>query len=258
MMLVDIKDNEVEKVYVSRKERLYNTSSSLGNQIKWKHGDMYVKLNCLGYEDIAEVLVSHLMSFTNLQNDEYLKYYSCLIYEDGVCLGNGCYSFDFTENYSEVTVANLLDDNLLPYSISYEDLRVELYDIIGFDIKSYIDKILSIDSISRNEDRHFRNISFLVKDGIYKPAPIYDNGDSCMSDLISHPLNVDFITNIKNCFAKPFMSDYKINFVNNIPLVIDYNGFFNSLSLSDDKSIRALKTIEYGLKEMEGIAWVRK
>ena len=255
--MVDVLDSDLERVDVAKEERINETASSLGNQIKWKHGNKFIKLNMLGYEDIAEVLVSHLLSFTNLREDEYVKYYSCRVYENGVCLGNGCYSYDFVGDYIEVTIANILDNNLIPYYISYEDLRMSLFDIIGFDCKGYIDKILSIDSITRNEDRHFRNISFLYKKGKFKPAPIFDNGDSCLSDTFSHPLNASFNENIKNCYAKPFKSRYIENLINNIPLVINYNGFINSVNFIDERSIRALRTIQYGLKETEGIAWVR-
>lgn len=256
-MLIDVDNNKIETLYLTRSERLDSSSSSLGNQIKWKHNNLFIKLNCLGYEDIAEVLVSHFLSFTNLREYEYVKYYSCEIYEDGVFLGNGCYSYDFVGNYNEVTISNILDDNLLPYSIDYDDLRDELYSIVGFDVKSYIDKILSVDSIIRNEDRHFKNISFLFDGKKYIPAPIFDNGDGCLSDEVTHPFEVSFEDNVKNCYAKPFKTRYKDNFSNNTPLIIDYDGFINSLALTDKRSLRALETIKYGLNEMEGVSWVR-
>lgn len=257
-MLTDDGDVQVEILNLTRAERLNNLSGSLGNQIKWKHNNLFVKLDCLGYESIAEVLTSNLLSFTNLNENEYVKYYSCIVYEDGVLLGSGCYSHDFTKGYDEVTVANILDNNLLSYAISYDDLRSELFSIVGFDVKPYIDKILSIDSITRNEDRHFKNISFLFNGEKYIPAPIFDNGDGCMSDEVTHPLSVNFEDNIKNCYAKPFRSSYKDNFVNNVPLIIDYDGFMSNLFLTGTRSLRALETIKYGLKEMEGISWVRK
>lgn len=257
-MLVDVLDRSAEKVFVSKDERLSGNSSSIGNQIKWKHGSKFIKLNAQGYEDIAEVMVSNLLYFTNLQKHEFVMYYSCVIYEDGICLGNGCYSYDFVGDSTEVTVADILNDNLLPYSISYDELRLVLLDVVGFDCKRYIDKILCVDAITRNEDRHFKNISFLNKDGRFVPAPIFDNGDSCLSDTISHPLDVSFAENIKACYAKPFRSKYLENLVDTTPLVIDYQGFMDSMQLSDDRSIRAFVSIMYGLKETEGIAWVRK
>lgn len=256
-MLVDVNNDEVRVLHLKRSERLDNYSSSFGNQVKWKHNNLFVKLNCLGYEDIAEVLVSHFLSFTNLGEDEYVKYHSCVIYEDGIYMGNGCYSEDFTKGYMEISISDILDNNLESQAVSYEELREILYPIIGYDVKSYIDKILSVDSIIRNEDRHFKNICFLYKEGEYVPAPIFDNGDSCLSDLITHPLSVSIRDNLKNVYAKPFKTRYKENFSNNIPLLVDYDGFFSSVNVTDVRSIRALEVIRYGLKEMEGISWLR-
>lgn len=255
-MLVDVDDAQIDKIFVTRSERV-NSSGLLGNQIKWRHGNLFIKLNCLGYEDIAEVLISHFLSYTNLKDDEYVKYFSCLIYEDGRFLGNGCYSEDFIKDNVEVTVSELLDEHLQSHSISYDDLRDFLYPIVGYDVKDYVDKILSVDSITWNEDRHFKNISFLYKNGIYSPAPIFDNGAGCLSDLISYPLNVSLEDNLKGVYAKPFSIHFKDNFENNIPIQVDYNGFFNSLEFTDEKSLRALEVIKYGLKEMEGISWLR-
>lgn len=174
-----------------------------------------------------------------------------------VLLGNGCYSEDFVKDGLEVTISDILDDNLCSHAISYDDLRDMLFTVVGFDVKSYIDKILSVDSIVRNEDRHFKNIAFICKDGIYKPAPIFDNGASCLSDIISYPLGSDIRSVLCHLLAKPFKVSFKDNFRNNTPLVIDYDGFFNSLILTDEISLRALEVIKIGLSEMEGISWVR-
>ena len=48
-------------------------------------------------------------------------------------------------------------------------MRDSLYPVAKFDIKEYIDKLLCIDAITRNEDRHFRNISFIFKGGSIHP-----------------------------------------------------------------------------------------
>ena len=48
-MLTDDGDVQVEILNLTRAERLNNLSGSLGNQIKWKHNNLFVKLDCLGY-----------------------------------------------------------------------------------------------------------------------------------------------------------------------------------------------------------------
>lgn len=255
-ILTDI-NQELEVIYVSRSERLLSRLSSRGNQSKWKSGDKFIKLNCLGYENIAEELVSWFLGFTDLDKSDYVQYKSCLIVEDGKHLGIGCYSLDFTSDCEEVTVKDLLSAGMKSFAITYDELREFLLDEIRLDIKAYIDRILCVDSITRNDDRHFDNIAFLYKDKIYWPAPIFDNGSSCMSDIISYPLTVDFNTNYKSIQAKPFRIDFKsqIGFVNR--LYVDYEGFVNSVHFTAPEGIRAFEVIKRGLAEMEGISWER-
>ncbi len=93
-MLVDVLDRSVEKVFVSKDERLSGNSSSIGNQIKWKHGSKFIKLNAQGYEDIAEVMVSNLLYFTNLQKHEFVMYYSCV-----KVIGKSYRGYDLEDEY---------------------------------------------------------------------------------------------------------------------------------------------------------------
>lgn len=258
-MLVGIEDDALEVVHVSRKERIMGNSSSKGNQIKWKHRDMYVKLDLLGYEGISEVLSSYLLEFSNLGQGEYVSYYQCRVVEDGKDLGLGCYSYDFVGRLTEVSAGNILDDCMLPYSIGYDDFISEVWSVVGFNPKRYVDKVLAVDSIIRNDDRHFNNICFLYDGSRYFPAPIFDFGGGCMSDLISYPERVSFSDNYKSIYAKPFSSDFKSNFKGNELLVIDYDSFVSGVCVDNSSySKRAFDTIKCGLKEMEGISWKRK
>lgn len=77
--LRDFKE-DLNVVHVSRRERLVSRFSTKGNQIKWRTGDKFVKLNCLGYENIAETLVSWFLHFTNIKEEDYVDYFSCMIY----------------------------------------------------------------------------------------------------------------------------------------------------------------------------------
>lgn len=115
--------------------------------------------------------------------------------EGKLFIGTGCYSENFVGiAEQEITVADLLDMLMLGYAITYDDLRDSLYPVVKFDIKEYIDKLLCIDAITRNEDRHFRNISFIFKGGKYTPAKIYDNGAACFLDLLTYPMSMDIAT----------------------------------------------------------------
>ena len=253
-MIIDIDKVDVVNV---RKSQRYTATSSKGTQLKWHTGNMYVKLNSLGYEDVAECLVSRFLRYTDLHESEYVMYFPCDVVEDGVILGRGCYSYDFKDKAYEVSVADILSSRLLPFSIGYDDLRDVLFDTVGFDAKDYIDKILCLDSITRNEDRHFHNISFLCKDGVYRPSPIYDNGLSCLSDTFSYPFDGDFDRMFDSVLAKPFYTDFVRNLRNNKRIVIDVDSFCNDCNFTHKDSIRALRVIEKGLRLTEGIAWER-
>ena len=58
--------------------RMISTSSK-GDQSKWRIGDKWVKQNARGYEGQAEILASLVLSCTTLVPDAYVTYYSCLI-----------------------------------------------------------------------------------------------------------------------------------------------------------------------------------
>lgn len=53
-MLEKLSVFEEEIVHVSNTQRLSRNSSSKGNQLKWVKGNEYIKLDCLGYEGIAD------------------------------------------------------------------------------------------------------------------------------------------------------------------------------------------------------------
>ena len=77
----------------------------------------------------------------------------------------------------------------------------------GFGI--YLNKLLTIDAIFLNEDRHTHNIAVLMNGaGMFKYCPIFDNGLSLLSDLNDYPLTDDLYTCIERVQAKPFDSDH--------------------------------------------------
>ena len=247
-----------DSVFVLPNERFLNNSTSKGYQIKWFSNGHYIKLDSLGYESVAESLVSRLLLFSNLAQDEYIRYTRVRVYENNEFVGHGCCSEDFSAGLEIVSVANIFDRLFLSYNISYDELRDTLYDVVGYDIKSYLDKILCLDAITRNDDRHFNNIIFLYDGERYKVGPIFDNGGSCLSDTIMYPMDIVFEENIKRCLAKPFSTQFENQLYSVTPLKIDRDGFFRSVCCGDAYTERALKTIDYGLRRTEGLAWVKR
>ena len=252
-------DKFIEEIEVTREERLVSRDiSSIGNQIKWKHGDKYIKLDCLGYEGIAESLVSWFMRFTDIPETDYVKYTYCRIIENGKYIGTGCYSLDYLKEMSEITFLNILEKNMIPTSISYDELRDIMLDNTGIDVKNYLDRILCLDSIIRNEARHFGNLGFMMNKNEIRLLPIFDNGGSCLSDTISYPFSESFENNYKSIMSKPFRTDFKqqLNQIKAYKKIgVKYNDFVESLRPCSKEARRATQTIIKGLKEMKGVAW---
>ena len=252
--LVHVEPNSIKTLYVSKKDRIPSSSTSKGNQIKWLKDGKYIKLNSWKfYEDISEVLVSHLLRYSNVGN--YVEYFSCNIVEDGVLKGTGCYSFDFLgKGESDISFYRLLKNNGISLEeMSFDSLREDLFYIVGFDVKEYLDKCFCIDTI----DRHLNNLSIIKTNKGYKFAPIYDNGLSCLSDIFSYPIDVNLEDNLSRVKPSLFSTDFVKILLNSRckPIKIDYNGFLSSVSLETEEEKRALNVIKRGLERSKGIAW---
>ena len=255
--LISVDDNSVEAIDVQG-AMLINTTggSSKGYQPKWLIGNKFVKLDTLGYESLAEITASWFMS--NIKSDiKFVKYYPCVIFKGHKKLGYGCYSIDFRDGNNEISLLKIMQNLMLDVNISYDDLRFELIKELGVDIKPELDKMLCVDSILRNEDRHFRNISLLDKGGKFELSPIFDTGDSLLSDLHNYPLKDDLSGYLEHTHAKPFYTDYKRQLSMNERLLINPEELFEKFKISNIYSERIKAVLEYGLKDMEGIAWQR-
>ncbi len=251
----DILRKHTIRIDVDRQQRLKSASSSNGNQMKWYTKEGFVKADCLGYEALAEMLVCWLLKYIRNFSFAYVRYYPCCIYENGIYIKRGCFSKNYMENAEEVTFGDLLNANLRSFSISYDELRELLLDETGIDVKSYLDAVLCLDSITRNEDRHFHNLAFL-SNASYRLGPVFDNGAICMSDQLTYPMDGDFHQMVKKIYAKPFSVQFKdqIRFADR--LLIDVDGFFHSVVCGTCAELqRAFEIVWYGLQEMRGISW---
>lgn len=80
------------------------------------------------------------------------------------------------------------------------------------ELSSYLKTILTFDYIICNTDRHLNNISFIESNGVYRFAPIYDNGKSFLNtDGIL--TDSDLISRSNKYKSKPFSSNPKSNII---------------------------------------------
>lgn len=213
--------NYVELITIPAKaERMISTSSK-GDQSKWHVGDMWIKQNTRGYEGMAEVLASLVLSCSTLTKQQYVTYNPCKILLPTGETSIGCYSNDFRGKLQEVTLERLfeanftstdsiLNDKALSTNQKFEQLMQRVEEFTGLDARNEIARLLAFDALILNEDRHTNNILFLY-DPVKKTwqiAPIFDNGLSLLSDekdyLSGKPLTI-LKRKVK---AKPFNSSH--------------------------------------------------
>ena len=195
--------------------------SSKGNQLKFQKDGYWYKADYLGYEGLAEYTISKLLKYSSLRKDEYVEYELDQIrYNDSVF--NACKSKDFTEDYNLITLERLFKDiygtglNKIIYSIENIDDRLKILveqveRVTGLkDFGIYMNKVLTIDALFLNEDRHTHNLAVLTNDkGDFKLSPIFDNGAGLMSDsTIEYPLTIDVIKRIDTVKSKTICDSF--------------------------------------------------
>ncbi len=202
-----------------KKEHIENHTSK-GNQPKWHIGDKWYKADHMGYEALAEYVVSELLKKSNVEN--FVAYDLVGIkYDNKDCMG--CVSDNFkNENEMLVSLEKLhrqyfgkgLADALaqignakakIRYTVNFTETVTELQDV-----GEYFALMLGIDAFFLNEDRHTNNIAVIrnEKTKLFKIAPIFDNGLSLLSDMNDYPAGGDVYENIKKVHAKPFDTDF--------------------------------------------------
>ncbi len=190
--------------------------SSKGNQLKWKNNNIWYKADYAGYEGLAEYMVSHLLQFSSLKESEYVLYETEEIrYKNAVY--RGCRSNDFLGSNRQLITLERLFRQQYGRSLYESVFRIpDIEDRILFlaeqvkrmtgvsDFESYLSKLLTIDAVFLNEDRHMHNIAVILnEDKKYIPAPVFDQGASLLSDtMMDYPLGGNIYDQIDEVNAK--------------------------------------------------------
>ena len=196
--------------------------SSKGNQLKWEDAGTWYKADYTGYEGLSEYIVSGLLKKSSLSPEEYVLYESEQIHYKSV-IYNGCKSMDFSGDCQIITVERLFKNqygrSLNAGIYALKDVRERLKYMVDqiermTGIKEfgvYISKLLTIDALFLNEDRHTHNISVLMdgRNG-FKLCPIYDNGAALMSDItMDYPMGADVYDLIKTVRTKTLCDSFE-------------------------------------------------
>lgn len=247
-------ESKMTNFVLSPKALVMTQGSSIGTQNKYYDDSKWFKLDTVGYEGTAEYLASLVLKYSNV--NDYVTYEKCTI--NGK---NGCVSKTFlNENESFISFDRLHQlykgeslNDVIPLIDTIEERIDYVKDFIKYytelDISDYLSKILSLDALILNVDRHFHNLGIIVneKEGKYKVAPIFDNGNSLLSNLSRFPYN-NIEDNLEQVIGLPFSSNLELQAVKaGIGLKLDYDGLYNELE--NEKPSRALNVLLYQLEK---------
>lgn len=197
--------------------------TSKGNQLKWKLGEWWYKADHMGYEGLAEVLVSRLLRKAKLSYP-FVEYHPVEILYRGQKL-TGCRSENFLKEnqklipleklYRQHTgrslALRLVEFEEVPDRIRYTVEQVEQYTgLTGFG--TYLTAMLELDAFFLNEDRHTNNIAVLydTEQDRYELSPFFDQGLSLLADT-SGDFSLDrSLDDCRKCVeAKPFHASFE-------------------------------------------------
>ena len=202
-----------------KKEKIENHTSK-GNQPKWHIDQKWYKADHMGYEALAEYVISELLKKSNVE--QFVAYELIEIRYDGK-ENIGCVCDNFKdENEMLIPLERLhrqyfgkgLADALAPMENAKERLRYTanfVEETTGIkDAGRYFSVLLALDAFFLNEDRHTNNIAVLrdEKTKAFRFAPIFDNGLALLSDTNDYSLETDLYQNIEKVQAKPFDTNF--------------------------------------------------
>lgn len=196
--------------------------SSKGNQQKWMKDEVWYKADYTGYEGLAEYMISHLLEKSSLDPLEYVLYDTEVIRYKAAEF-KGCRSRNFLpEGWNLLTLERLFRN------VFGESLNKSIYKIRSFENRlefiveqtiritglqefgTYMEKLLTIDALFLNEDRHTHNIAVLMdREGKFHYCPFFDHGAGLLSDTtLDYPLERNLEDSIGDVEAKTFCGDF--------------------------------------------------
>ena len=203
-------------------KEMESRKSSKGNQLKWEEQGIWYKADYTGYEGLAEYVISGLFAYSSLGGEEYVSYQTEeIVYGHNRYLG--CKSRNFLPGgWKLITLERLFESvygeslNRRIYTIREYEERVrflveETIRMTGLEAFGvYLSKLLTIDAVFLNEDRHTHNIAVLLDDvGHYHYCPIFDHGAALLADTtMDYPLAGDTISLMKEVRAKTICQDF--------------------------------------------------
>lgn len=195
--------------------------SSLGDQLKWKQDGYWYKADRIGFESLAEAVVSNLLKRANIE--QFIEYEPVTITYQGQQY-RGCRCLEFKKANDELISLERLSKSHTGFGLAgmlkrISDVEerilytVELVEnLTGLqDFGVYLTKLLELDAFFLNVGRHTDNI-MLLYDTVkkeYRYAPVFDMAQSFFSDT-KHtcPPEKGMVECYHSIVAEPFSDDF--------------------------------------------------
>ena len=188
-IMLELAFNDVENIEITREWLPMSLdSSSKGNQRKWysREKDLFLKeqfyhQNMYWQDWKVEVLSYYIAQQCNLDS-KVIKQTPARIF-DGSSMTYGVISKNFLGDDEEwISMYRImqkfgfeLSPRMMPLD-RFNYLRDKVYNHLDLDLKEYLLNMMILDLLLLNEDRHLNNFGIIMKDGIYKEAPLFDFG----------------------------------------------------------------------------------
>lgn len=195
--------------------------SSKGNQLKAKDGIYWYKADCMGYEGLAETVVSSLLSRSDILA---AVDYEPMKMEFKSHVYTGCRSRSFLmEGESLITVEKLIrlytGKSAARTMASMADVKERICYLVNViaeitgmtDFGKYLTAMLEIDAFFLNEDRHTNNIGVVYHPETrrFRHCPYFDHGLALLADTMTDfPLGEDLEKCMEKIEAKPFSRSF--------------------------------------------------
>ena len=168
--------------YDSQQTGTISNSSYLGAQTKWVgKASAWLKKDYVGGEAITETLVSmFLTSCLNVQELEagYVGY--CVFCpQDDTCLSRSFLKEgeSFIPLYDAIRALKPKEKEFMDFEGKLEYIDSVYEGVLGYSCKRSLLRVLTLDVMFRNTDRHLSNLGFIAdRQGNFRIAPIFDNG----------------------------------------------------------------------------------
>lgn len=226
--------------------------SSLGDQMKWKQDGYWYKADMLGFESLAETVVSHLLKRSNIE--QFAAYEPVTISYDGQQY-RGCRSPEFKKEKEELISLERLAKNYTGFGLAKMMERitdveerilytVELVEnLTGLeDFGVYLTSLLELDAFFLNVGRHTGNIMLLydTEKKEYRFAPVFDMAQALFSDTKNVcPPEKGMVECYHAVTAKPFSG----NFDEQLKVANELYGKHLKFDLSANEMINSVRDV---------------